>query len=254
MADSWNPTQYERFRRERAQPFHDLLALVEPRPGMLAVDLGCGTGDMTLLLHEKLQPRETLGVDRSASMLAKAPRADGLRFLEADIVSFEGGPFDLIFSNAALHWLPDHPSLLRRLRSMLAPGGQLAVQMPFNDGEPTHETARELARSHEFKPLLGGFSARDKLLEPSQYAAWLHSLGFVRQHVRVQVYAHLLDDRMQVVEWVRGALLTDYQKRLSEPAFAHFLQRFTELLIPQLADDRPYLFLQPRLLFWGSLT
>src|SRR5476651_1811098 len=149
MADSWNPTQYERFRRERAQPFHDLLALVEPRPDLRAVDLGCGTGDMTLVLQEKLRPRETLGIDRSASMLAKAPRADGLRFLEADIASFEGGPFDLMFSNAALHWLPDHPALLRRLRSMLAPGGQIAVQMPASDDDPMHATAREVSRSHE---------------------------------------------------------------------------------------------------------
>jgi trans-aconitate 2-methyltransferase len=253
MADSWNPTQYERFRGERAQPFHDLLALVEPRRGMRAIDLGCGTGDMTLVLQEKLRPRETLGIDRSASMLAKAPRADGLRFLEADIASFEGGPFDLMFSNAALHWLPDHPALLRRLRSMLAPGGQLAVQMPASDDDPMHQTARELAMAHEFRPLLGGFSARDRLLEPQQYAAWLHALGFTRQHVRVQVYAHLLEDRTQVVEWMKGALLTDYQRRLSPESFARFLQRFAAQLLPQLADDRPYLFLQPRLLFWGAL-
>ena len=253
MADTWNPAQYERFRAERAQPFHDLLALVEPRPDMSAIDLGCGTGDMTLLLHQKLKARETLGIDRSPAMLAKAPSADGLRFQEADIASFKGGPYDLIFSNAALHWVPDHPGLLRKLRSMLAPGGQLAVQMPAGDEDAAHVTARELARSHEFKPLLNGFSARDPLLEPQQYAGWLHALGFKRQHVRVQVYAHLLDDRMQVVEWVRGALLTDYQRRLPPKAFERFLRAFTDRLLPQLADDQPFLYLQPRLLFWGAL-
>src|SRR5450432_4147585 len=136
MADTWNPAQYERFRAERAQPFHDLLALVEPRPSMRAIDLGCGTGDMTLVLHEKLKAQETLGIDRSSAMLAKAPRADGLRFEEAEIATFSGGPYDLIFSNAALHWVPDHPALLRKLRTMLAPGGQLAVQMPASDDDP----------------------------------------------------------------------------------------------------------------------
>jgi trans-aconitate 2-methyltransferase len=254
MQDTWNPAQYERFRRERAQPFHDLLALVEPRPGMRVVDLGCGTGDMTLLLHQTLQSRSTLGVDRSAAMLAKVPQADNLSFVEDDIATFEGGPFDLIFSNAALHWLPDHPAILKRLRSMLAEGGQLAVQMPASDDDKMHETAREVAASPEFRPLLGGFTGRDRLLAPDHYAAWLHRLGFVRQHVRVQVYAHLLADRTQVVEWMRGALLTDYQKRLSAENYARFLERFSARLLPQLEDESPYLFLQPRLLFWGALA
>jgi trans-aconitate 2-methyltransferase len=253
MQDSWNPAQYERFRRERAQPFHDLLALVEPRQGMRVVDLGCGTGDMTLQLHERLKARSTLGVDRSGAMLAKAPAAQGLAFVERDISSFEGGPFDLIFSNAALHWVSDHAALLKRLRAMLAPAGQLAVQMPASDDDIPHRTARELAQSPEFKSLLGGFTGRDRLLAPEQYGAWLHKLGFVRQHVRTQVYAHLLESRLEVVEWMRGALLTDYQKRLKPDQYARFLEKFTAWMIPQLADDRPFLFLQPRLLFWGAL-
>jgi trans-aconitate 2-methyltransferase len=253
MQDSWNPAQYERFRRERAQPFQDLLALVEPRPAMRAVDLGCGTGDMTLHLHERLKARSTLGVDRSAAMLAKAPQAQGLAFVERDLKTFEAGPFDLVFSNAALHWVPDHPALFKRLRAMLAPAGQLAVQMPASDDDVPHQVAREVAQSPEFKPLLGGFAARDRLLAPEQYAAWLYKLGFVRQHVRTQVYAHLLESRMDVVEWMRGALLTDYQKRLKPEEYARFLDTFTARLIPQLPDERPFLFLQPRLLMWGAL-
>jgi trans-aconitate 2-methyltransferase len=253
VSDAWNPLQYERFRRERAQPFYDLLALVEKKPGMRAVDLGCGTGDLTLQIHQQLEASTTLGVDRSGQMLGKAPRAEGLRFQEADIAQFDERPFDLIFSNAALHWLPDHPHLLKRLRSMLAPGGQLAVQMPYADDDTPHVLAREIARTHEFRALLGGFEARPPLLEAPRYAAWLHELGFARQHVRVQVYTHLLDDRTQVVEWVRGALLTDYQKRLSGADYARFLERYRELLLPQLSDAQPYLYLQPRLLFWGAL-
>src|SRR2546427_6194777 len=118
---------------------------------------------------------------------------------------------DLIFSNAALPWVPDHPALLQRLTAALAPGGQLAVQMPMADELVTHRTASALARSPEFKLLLGGYERRSPLLEPTRYAAWLHRLGYARQHVRVMVYTHLLDSRDDVVEWVRGALLTDYQ-------------------------------------------
>ncbi len=254
VPDTWNPGQYERFRKEREQPFHDLMALVEPRPGMRIADLGCGTGDLTLVLHQNLLARETLGLDSSAAMLAKAPSAPGLRFERGDIAAFApDAAFDLVFSNAALHWVPDHPALLRRLARALAPGGQLAVQMPMNDGHPSHQTAFELARSPEFRRKLHGFERRAPLLDPDQYASWLHELGFTRQHVRVQVYGHLLDGREQVVEWVRGALLTDYEKRLTTADWQRFLQRYRELLLPQLEDAEPFFYTYPRILFWGSL-
>jgi trans-aconitate 2-methyltransferase len=254
MADAWSPAQYERFRSERAQPFWDLAALVEPRAGMRIVDLGCGTGELTAQLHQKLAARETIGIDSSAAMLARAPQAAGLRFEQRDIASFEPEEkLDLLFSNAALHWVPDHPSLLRRLTRALAPGGQIAVQMPMTDEAVTHETARALARSPEFRRLLGGFEGRTPLPEPSRYAAWLHQLGYLRQHVRVVAYAHLFDSREDVVEWVRGALLTEYQKRLSSPDWERFLLRYRQLLIPQLEDQRPYFYTNPRILFWGAL-
>jgi len=254
VPDVWDPAQYERFRRERAQPFYDLLALVEPRPGMRVADLGCGTGDVTLELHRSLKARETVGVDNSPAMLEKAPREPGLRFILGEIEQFAPPePFDLIFSNAAFHWVPDHPALFTRLRAALAPGGQLAVQMPMNDDHASHQTAFELARTHEFRRLLHGFERRPRLLEPAQYASWLHHLGFARQHVRVQVYGHLLESREQVIEWVRGTLLTDYQKRLAPADWERFLERYRELLLPQLSEEKPFFYTYPRILMWGTL-
>src|SRR2546427_11715822 len=143
----WSPEQYERFKDERSQPFWDLVALVESRPRMRVVDLGCGTGELTRALHEKLGAAETLGIDNSASMLAKAPAVTGLRFEAAAIESFEPHrPFDLLFSNAALHWIADHDALFRRLRNTIADGGQLAVQMPAHEHHPSHRIAAEVAQ------------------------------------------------------------------------------------------------------------
>lgn len=218
---------------------------------MRVVDLGCGTGDMTLELHRKLSARETVGIDSSKAMLEKAPRADGLRFEHGDIEQFAPAePFDLVFSNAALHWVPDHPSLLKRLSQ--AAREQLAVQMPMNDEHASHQTAFEVAREQPFKRLLNGFEKRPALLQPEQYAAWLHRIGFARQNVRVQVYVHLLPERASVIEWVRGTLLTDYQKRLAPPDWERFLERYRELLLPKLADERPFFYTYQRLLFWGA--
>src|ERR1700690_2711917 len=110
----WDPAQYERFKAERSRPFFDLLALVRPRPGMRVVDLGCGTGELTSELHTKLGARETVGIDSSETMLAKASAfaAPGLRFERGEIEGWQpDAPFDLIFSNAALHWVEGQRAL-----------------------------------------------------------------------------------------------------------------------------------------------
>jgi len=253
MPEAWNPDQYLRFRAEREQPFRDLLALVRKKPAMRVCDLGCGTGALTAELHRELGARETVGVYLSPAMLAKAPKADGLRFVEGDIEHFDDGKFDLVFSNAALHWVPDHGSLLERLTGLLAPGGQLAFQVPSQDAHPSHETAFEIAAEHRFKRHFAGEVRRAKVAEQSQYASWLYHFGHREQQVRLQVYLHLLPAREEVVEWVKGALLTPYQEQLPPPVWEEFLARYRELLLPRLADEKPFPYPYSRILAWGVL-
>jgi trans-aconitate 2-methyltransferase len=251
----WNPEQYGRFRDERARPFFDLLDLVQPRPGMRVVDLGCGTGELTRELHRKLAARETIGIDNSPAMLARSAAfaGDGLRFEQGDIGAFasEGG-YDLVFSNAALHWIPDHEALLPRLAAALTETGQLAVQVPANDDHPSHTTAVEVAREAPFREALGGHVRESPVLAPEVYATLLHRLGFREQHVRLQVYAHELGSREAVVEWVRGSVLTDYERRLPAELWPRFLERYRERLLPQLDDTRPFFYPFKRVLMWGA--
>ena len=109
---TWDPTQYERFKAERSQPFYDLLAKVSPASGMRAVDLGCGTGELTRVMHERLGCVTTVGYDSSKEMLARAPSAPGLSFVHAAIedLTLPPGSVDLVLANASLHWVPAHPA------------------------------------------------------------------------------------------------------------------------------------------------
>jgi trans-aconitate 2-methyltransferase len=251
----WSPSQYEKFKDERSKPFFDLLALVRPKPGMRAVDLGCGTGELTRALHQRLGAAETLGVDSSASMLAKSAAfaGEGLRFAQARVEDFAAeAPLDLIFSNAALHWVEDHPALLARLAGMLAPGGQLAVQIPNNADHPSHVVAAEVAREAPFRDALGGYVRVFPNLPLADYATTLDRLGFREQDVRLQVYAHHLGQRDDVIEWVKGTLLTDYEKRMPAPLWPEFLARYRAALLPKLEDVKPYFYPFKRVLFWGA--
>jgi trans-aconitate 2-methyltransferase len=254
--DVWNPEQYGKFRDERSAPFHDLLALVRRAGSPRVVDLGCGTGELTQVAHLGLSAKETVGVDASPAMLAKAAAraGGGLSFRPGDIGTFAEGGWDVVLSNAALHWVPDHPALVARLAALLAPGGQLAFQVPANEAHASHATAREVAREPAFAAPLGGHVRESPVLEPEAYARLLFRLGFVEQRVRVEIYAHRLGSRDDVVEWVRGTYLTDFQRRLDGPTWERFLATYREKLLAKLPDERPFLYTYRRVFVWGSMS
>jgi trans-aconitate 2-methyltransferase len=172
--------------------------------------------------------------------------------VRADLAGFDAGaPYDLVFSNAALHWLPEHPALFAALAGRVAAGGQLAVQMPCNHAEPSHALIEEVAREPEHAAALGGWVKPTHVLWPAAYARVLHALGFADPHVRVQAYCHVLPGPEAVVDWVRGTTLTAYEQRLPAPAFERFVARYRDRLLEELPAERPFLYVFHRLLLWG---
>jgi len=257
MPDTWDPTCYARFADERSQPFDDLLALIVRAPGMSIVDLGCGDGALTARLHRALSARHTLGLDSSPAMLAaSAARAadagPGLEFRCEDIARWRPeAPPDLLFSHAALHWVPDHVSLVPRLVGLLAPGGQLAVQLPANQDDVSQQLLLEVAAEAPFAEALGGWLHRTPVLDERHYARLLHEAGCVAQRVGSRVYVHTLPGREAVAEWMSGTTLTAYRARLPAALAGQLVRTYTERLRAVLPARQPFPFYFRRLLLWG---
>jgi trans-aconitate 2-methyltransferase len=262
MSDAWRPEQYEKFAGERAQPFWDLLDLVEGRQIPRAVDLGCGTGELTEAAATRLAVEDMVGIDSSPAMLDRAAGRSrpGLRFAGGDIGSWSSGgdhdSMDLVLANASLHWVPDHPGVVTRWWSSLAPGGQLAVQMPANADHPSHRVARQLAAAEPFRSAMGGAPPPDpvaaNVLAPEQYAILLDHLGARRQHVRLQVYPHVLASSAEVVEWVKGTSLTRIFAALPTELHEPFVDEYRRRLLTEIGDRSPYFYPFKRILFWAS--
>jgi trans-aconitate 2-methyltransferase len=258
--DTWDPRQYDKFEREREQPFFDLLALVRPRPGMRVVDLGCGTGKLTRTLHHRLDARETLGIDRSDSMLAgtrDGTKSHGLRFEAGTIESFVAGAspsggWDLIFSNAALHWVDDHGRLLEQMAAKLAPSGQIAFQVPAQHDTLTHLLAEELAASEPFNTAFAGWRRSQPVLTPDAYARLLYRCGFPAPKAQLIVYPHVLASREDVVEWVKGTMLTEYKRHLPGEMYDRFVEEYRGRLLARLDESRPFFYPFKRILCWGQ--
>jgi trans-aconitate 2-methyltransferase len=257
--DAWDPQQYERFRAERSAPFSDLLGLLEPVRRPRVVDLGCGTGELTADAHARLGARETVGIDRSPAMLARAAAraGGGLSFRLGDLTTF-GAPeeFDVVLSNAALHWVPDHRAVLTRWCGALTAPGQLAVQVPANDDHPAHRALDQVADEEPFASLMAHDAPPDpvqtNVLRPEEYATLLDDLGFARQHVRLQVYGHHLASTAEVVEWVRGTSLNRFRGALDGPELDLLVDRYRARVLEVLGDRRPYFYAFRRILLWGA--
>lgn len=141
MSD-WNARQYLKFQKERTQPALDLAARLEYDSPAKALDIGYGPGNSTAVVKARFPGARVIGVDSSQNMVETAQKDHPeLEFIQWDITTdLDALPhdFDVVFSNACLQWVPDHPSLLPRLMGFLKPGGLLAVQIPMNYQEPIH--------------------------------------------------------------------------------------------------------------------
>ena len=239
----WDPNLYHKFQAERSAPFFDLLALVEIRPHLKVVDLGCGTGELTRHLADCLPGSEVTGFDSSVQMLAKAAQyaSPRLRFEQGDQAQLTG-EWDLIFSNAALQWSENHEELIPRLYERLLPGGQIAVQVPSNHNHISHQIYRETASEEPFKTVLKGFQRYAPVLSIDEYARLFFDCGAEDINVFEKVYAHVLEDTDTVIEWISGTALVPYFERLGEykEKFVDALRVKMKAALPEMPVFYPF--------------
>ena len=220
---TWNADQYLKFADERTRPCRDLAARL-PREGVESiVDLGCGPGNSTRILSEMWPRARIAGIDNSASMIDVARREQPEhRWVVSDITQWaldDREQFDLVFSNAALQWVPDHETLYPRLFARVGPGGIFAVQIPSDFNSLPHRLMREIA------------SPDRKVKEwhansPAFYYDLLAPLAAAIDMWETE-YQHVLPNAEAIVEWYKGTGLRPFLDSLTaDSARTEFLAEY----------------------------
>jgi trans-aconitate 2-methyltransferase len=201
---SWDPDRYLAFSDERGRPFADLVARIGAEDPRTVVDLGCGAGNLTVLLARRWPAARVLGVDSSVEMVRAAPSDTGVEFTVGDIREWSGlgDPVDVLVSNAALQWVPGHLDLLPGLVGEVAPGGWLALQVPGNFDEPSHTIRRELAAESAYAAHTAGVAVPDAH-DAETYLHVLRELG-CQVDAWETTYLHVLEGPDPVFRWVSG--------------------------------------------------
>jgi trans-aconitate 2-methyltransferase len=224
----WSAGQYLRFEDERTRPSRDLLAQVPLTKARLVIDLGCGPGNSTELLAARFPEAEIIGLDSSHEMLKRArERLPHATFAVADLASWlPPAQADLLFANALFQWIPDHPSVLRRLLEALPQGAVLAVQMPDNTGEPALVLMEEVAASGPWSSNAALKQAgRAALPSPEAYYDLLKPLC-ARLDLWHTVYNHVMPGPEGIVEWFKGSGLRPYLSALDANLREDFLAAY----------------------------
>lgn len=227
----WDPGQYLAFADLRLRPALDLLMRIPTAAPSFVVDLGCGPGNLTPDLKARWPEARVVGVDSSAEMLAKARAAvPGAEFARADIGTWtpDARP-DVIFSNAALHWLDGHHQLFPRLFGELAPGGTLAVQMPRNHGAPSHTEIVSTVAAGPWKDRLEPLLRPSPTHPPGVYYNLLAPLA-ARLDIWETEYLQVLEGRDPVKEFTKGSALKPFLDALKGEERAAFEEAYASRL------------------------
>ncbi len=225
----WNPQQYLKFSGHRLRPAVDLLMRIPDFPVRHIADLGAGAGNVTKLIKERWPDAAVVGVEGSAEMVAAGRKAaPGIEWLHQDLGTWRPtGKYDMIYSNAALHWLPHHETLFPALLEKVEPGGILAVQMPRNFEAPSHLLIAETALKGPWRSRVEHLVMPPPVQEPGFY----HGL-LAPQSENIDIweteYLQVLEGENPVKEWTKGTWLTRYLDVLEGPDKAAFESAYGE--------------------------
>lgn len=239
--NDWDPENYGRYADERSRPYGDLVRRIGAgRPERVA-DLGCGTGELTASLRRIWPTAEIVGVDSSPAMIARARTikgVDDLRFLERDLSSWRPDHgTDVMISNAALQWVPEHRRLLPGLVERLSDDGWLAFQVPGNLDEPSHVLLHDLADSAPYADLTTGL-ARPAAAEPADYLADLAALGCTVDAWET-TYLHVLTGEDPVFTWISATAARPILQALPEDLSERFETEYKARL-REAYPEQPY--------------
>jgi trans-aconitate 2-methyltransferase len=213
----WDPDSYLKFEHERTIPSHDLVARIDLSHPRAIVDIGCGPGNSTSVLRKAWPEADVTGLDNSKEMINKAQATfPGYKWILADVAEWQPDEkYDLVFSNATLHWIPNHERLLKHLFEAIEDGGAFAAQVPFNIESPLFRAIAAVSESPKWRNLMNGCSAQIFYRDEVYYYKMLSRLSS-RVDMWTTTYIHIMESHQSLLEWYSSTGLKIYLERIED--------------------------------------
>ena len=240
----WNAAEYAANSAVQQTWARELIARLNLRGDEHVLDVGCGDGKVTAELARALPRGAVVGIDASAEMIRFArktfPAAEisRLKFqiMDARKIKF-ARRFDLIFSNAALHWVDDHEKILRGAASALKPGGRLVVSCGGKGN--AHDVFLVLRPEMRLKCWRAFFRKMPMpyfFYAPGDYEKWLPKFGFKVNSLKLTPKDAAYDGVNGLTTWLRTTWLP-YIQRVPENMRGEFIAAVTQRYLAKHPPD-----------------
>ena len=228
MSTTWNPDLYLKFQRERTQPSIDLVSRIDLDSLGKIIDVGCGPGNSTKVLADRWPLSSITGVDTSEEMIAKAIHDyPDWSWIRADVRKLPSTPsYDLVYSNAAIQWVPDHEILIPRLFNMVKAPGAFAAQVPLFEGMPVRQAIAGVVESAPWRELVDDIDS----LTFHDAGFYYDQLAPVSKNVSMwtTAYYHEMESYSTIVEMIKSTALRPYLEKIdTESNKQRFLEEVT---------------------------
>ena len=226
MAHEFDGKKYEQASAHQKEWGERLIAELDLRGDERVLDLGCGDGTLTARIAEALPRGEVIGIDASQGMIEVAlqKKRGNLEFLRMNIddLSFSE-QFDVVFSNATLHWVRDHNRLLANVRTSLKEGGLFRFDFG-GEGNCSHflKVIREAMADEAFSSYFKDFPWPWYMPPVAEYEALVRRAGFVEARVWGEIADRFFPDRETMIRWVDQPSLVPFLARVAEEHRATF--------------------------------
>ena len=226
----WNAADYAANSAVQLAWARELIARLGLRGDEHILDVGCGDGKVTAELARAVPRGSATGVDASAPMIAYArEKFPGLTFQVMDARRLQlSRTFDLVFSNAALHWVDDHAAFLRGAAAALRPGGRLVVSCGGKgNGQDMVRALHVVMRRKRWREFFRTMPTPYFFYTPAEYQGWLQHAGFRGHRPNLAPKDATYDGPTGLVAWLRTAWLP-YTQRVPEATRDEFITAAVE--------------------------
>jgi trans-aconitate 2-methyltransferase len=240
----WNAKDYARHSSVQQAWARELIAKLDLQGNEAVLDIGCGDGKVTAEIASHVPDGSVLGIDSSADMIKTAqsgfakPAFTNISFQVANAsqLPFENR-FDIVFSNAALHWVRDHTPVLKGIFKSLKNNGRILLQM----GGQGNASAiicimNSMITTATWGKYFKDFEFPYGFHHPQDYHIWLDDAGFQSTDARLIHKDMRYDDRAGLSGWIRTTWLP-YTQRIPDHIRNEFINELTDRYLERYPPD-----------------
>ena len=241
---TWNPADYAKHSHAQYLWAGEVIAKLDLKGTESVLDIGCGDGKVTALLASHLHSGEVIGIDSSPGMVNSARESfpqskyQNISFLCMDALDIRFTErFDIVFSNAALHWVQDHATMLKGVFRCLKNHGRIFFQMGGRgNAREILDLAGSLINSGRWQRYFSDFKSPYTFPSAEEYQVLLRDAGFLPLRVGLIQKDMTQEGKDGLCGWIRTTWLP-YTERIPKDRRDRFISDLAESYLEKYPPD-----------------